>query len=666
MRPKFPYITSPLVIGNTVYKSRMVGSVALPHYLMGPESFPGEQVIQHVVNIAKNGAAAVVFNDWSYQGQRQVGNIDGRHFPMFDLSDDSVLNYLSQLADQVHYYNTKISVLPSFFGPAGRYITDQAATTAEEALRKAGPEPMYRLRLMSGDMGPWKQISEAEMEEYTDEVAERIHFYKLLGFDMCTFHMAYCMTFLGQFLSPLTNHRTDQYGGSLENRARLPLMLFRKIKERCGRDFLVEVEISGEEPEGGLTTGDIIEFGRLADGLVDIFQVRDKEMDTSQPVPFNSEPGEYRTIQYAEKMKAASIPQMIEVVGGYHNVKDAEKFLAEGKCDLIALGRSFICEPEYGKKVREGREEDIVPCIRCNRCHGLNLTGPWITVCSVNPAIGVAHKLDKLNPVPDRKKKVAVIGGGPAGMKAALVAADRGHDVTLFEKEPVLGGQLFHSEFSSFKWTIREYKNWLIAQIGKRPNIQVRLNTLAEPDLIEAEDYEVVLAATGAAPVLPPIPGAETCGALLPIAVYGHEEDLGQTVVVVGGSETGTETALHLAELGREVTLLSRQTELAMGATPTHYRSELLARVYRTPTLKVYTGVKTTAVEPNKVTYASGDKTFELEADTIVLCGGVRPLREEALAFSGCGTEFHFVGDCRTPGNIQTCTRSAYAAASQI
>ena len=665
MKTNYPNLLSPIKVGNVLLKNRLVGSVALPHYLQGPELFPNDQVIQHVSNIAKNGAGIVVFTDWSYMEQRKVGNIDGRHFPMYDLTDDSVLNYLSQLADAVHYYNSKISVIPSFFGPKGLYVVDHPATCMEEALQKAGPFPAYRMRLMTGDYGEWKQITAEQLEEYTDSVAQRIHFYKMLGFDMCTFHMAYCMTFLGQFLSPLTNTRTDEFGGSLENRAKVPLMLLRKIKALCGQDFLVEVEVSGSEGEGGLTTEDIIVFGRLAEGIIDIFQVRDTDMDAAQPVPFNSNPGEYRTLQYAEKMKAAGIPQKVEVVGGYHDAEFTEQLLAEGKADLIGLGRSFICEPEYGKKLREGRGEDIVPCIRCNRCHGLNLTGPWLSVCSVNPIMGIAHKLDKMNPPVERRKKVAVVGGGPAGMKAALVACERGHDVTLFEKEAILGGQLFHADHSAFKWTIKAYKDYLIRQLEKR-GVEVRLNTLATPELIEAEGFDAVLAATGAVPKLPDIPGAADCGAWTPIQVYGHEGELGANVVVVGGAETGCETALHLAELGHQVTLLSRKPEVALEATPTHYRAELIRRLMQTKTLRVITGAETTLVAPNKVTYRSDGREFVLDADDIVLCGGVRPLQEEAVAFFGSAPEFDYIGDCRQPGNIQTCTRSAYASASQL
>lgn len=665
MTQKYSHLLSPLKVGNVLLKNRLVGSVALPHYLQGPELFPNDQVIQHVSNIAKNGASIVVFTDWSYMDQRKVGNIDGRHFPMYDLTDDSVLNYLSQLADAVHYYNSKVSVIPSFFGPKGLYVVDNPPSCMEEALQKAGPYPAYRMRLMTGDYGEWKQITGEQIEEYTDSVAQRIYFYKMLGFDMCTFHMAYCMTFLGQFLSPLTNTRTDEFGGSLQNRAKVPLMLFRKIKEKCGKDFLIEVEVSGCEPEGGLTTEDIIGFGRMAEGVIDIFQVRDRDMDAAQPVPFNSEPGEYRTLQYAEKMKAAGIPQKIEVVGGYHDADFTEKILAEGKADLIGLGRSFICEPEYGKKLREGRGEDIVPCIRCNRCHGLNLTGPWLTVCSVNPTMGIAHKLDKMNPPVERKKKVAVIGGGPAGMKAALVAKERGHEVTLFEKEPVLGGQLFHADYSSFKWTVKAYKDYLIRQLAKQ-QVDVRLNTMATPDMIRKEGFDAVLAATGAVPKLPDIPGAEESGVWYPIQVYGHENELGKEIVVVGGSETGSETALHLAEMGHQVTLLSRKPEVAMEATPTHYRAELIRRLMETKSLKIMTKAETVLVEPGKVTYRTDGQAYVLAVDDIVLCGGVRPLQNEAAAFFGSAAEFDYIGDCRQPGNIQTCTRSAYAAASQL
>lgn len=665
MKSAYPNLLSPIKVGDVVLKNRLVGSVALPHYLQGPELFPNDQVIQHVSNIAKNGASIVVFTDWSYMGQREVGNIDGRHFPMYDLNDDSVLNYLSQLADSVHYYNSLVSIQPSFFSPKGQYVVDMKACTPDEAMAKAHDEPAYRLRLMSGDFEEWKEITPQEMEAYTDRVTDRMYFYKLLGYDMCTLHMAYCMTFLGQFLSPLTNTRTDEYGGSLENRAKLPLMLFRKIKERCGKDFLIELEISGEEEPGGLTTQDVIEFGKMAKGLVDIFQVRADSMDVAQPVPFNAEEGLYRTIGYAKQLKDANVPQAIEVVGGYDNVNDSERFLAEGSTDLIGLARSFIADPKFYQKLVEGRGDDITPCIRCNRCHGQNLTGPWLTVCSVNPEMGIAHKTDLLNTPFDHSKKVAVIGGGPAGMRAALIAKERGHEVTLFEKTDHLGGQLFHSDYCEFKWPLRRYKDHLIYQL-KKQQIDVRMNTLATPESIEAEGFDVVLAATGGVPKMPKIEGIETSGAHDPVSIYGNEETLGKKIVVIGGAETGCETALHLAEGGHEVILLSRQAELAPLATPTHYRSELIRRMFETGALTTFTSATTTKLEPGKVTYVDASGEHTIEADDIIACGGVQALTEEAIAFFGSASEFHYIGDCRKVGNIQTCSRQAYAAAMTI
>ena len=643
----------------------MIGSVAQPHFLQGPENFPSEQMLQHISGLAKNGASAVVFTDWTDPHQRTEGTPDGKHFPMYDLSDPSVLNYISQLADGVHYYNSKISIQPNFLGPQGVYLTDEPAAAPAAALAGAPTSPAMRRRLMSGDFAPWRALTAQEIEQLAEDMAERVLFYKHLGFDMCTIHMAYSMSLLGQFLSPLSNFRTDEFGGSLENRARYPLMACRRIKEKCGEDFLVEVEVSGEE-KGGMTTGDVIAFGRLAEGLIDIFQVRDYDADISQPTGYYSSPDCPATLRYAEKMKQAGIPQVIEVVGGYHDVAQNERYLAEGKTDLIGLARSFLCEPDYLKKVREGRGEDVAPCIRCNRCHTGSYDGGWLDVCSVNPAMGFAHKLDKMNPPPERGKRVAVVGGGPAGMRAALVAAQRGHRVTLFEKSDVLGGQLIHADYPDFKWPLKRYKDWLIAQV-KKAGVELRMNTEATAEMIRDGGYDAVLAATGAVPKFPAIPGADAAGVHTPISVYGHEGELGKRVVVVGGSETGMETAYYLARCGHEATVLSRQKDLMPDAAPVHFRVPVLRTMLEHPNLTAVPEAKTTALAPGRVTYRDSAGTEHvLSCDDIVLCGGVRPLQDEALAFYNAAPEFDFIGDCRSPGNLQTCNRHAFAAASQL
>lgn len=663
----YDHILSPLRIGNVVLKNRMIAANSLPHFLQGPESFPAESVIDHVAGLARNGAAIVAFADWSNPKQRVAFNEDGRRFPAYDLTDPSVHNYLSQLADAVHFYGSKISLAVMHFGPHHYEVCDSPGIGPDFVVDLTDLHAMATVmsQLFKGDTGPSQAMTEEAMEEMAEEIAERAKLYQSFGFDMITLHMAYRTAMLGQFLSPLTNKRTDDYGGSLENRARFPLAVCRRIKEVCGKDFLVEVQISGEEA-GGTSLDDTIAFANLAEGLIDILQLRAGDGSLSHPIGYNSADGEPLTLRYAKAIKESGANILTAPIGGFQDPAQNDAYIAAGWTDLIAMARAFICDPDYYQKIYEGRGADVVPCIRCNKCHVPSLSGPWVSVCSVNPVMGMAHRIGRMVSEPDAKLKVAVIGGGPAGMEAAIVAAGRGHDVTLYEKSGYLGGQLRVADISSSKWPLKKFKDFLVRQLDKG-GVTVAMNTQATPELIREGGYDAVLAAVGAVPHIPDVPGADGDFVRTPLSVYQDHNVLGRRVVVVGGSQTGTETGMYLAENGHQVTVLTRQDRLASDATPVHY-VEIVRDAWEAMDNFAYvTRATTTSIRPGQVTYRDAEGVEQtIEADDIVLCGGMAPLHDEALEFYGTAGRFFLIGDCSGVGSVQTCIRSGFAAASQL
>ncbi len=665
---RYPNLLRPLQVGNVYLKNRMVSTNALPHYLQGPESFPAEGVIQHVASCARNGAAIVSFGDWADPHQRTAIDPSSRRMPMFDLTDPSVHNYISQMADAVHFYGSKFCVCLMEFGPRGLGVKDKPAIDTTKDIDLTDMDALQDMlpQLFAEDFGEIKAMTAEQIRDFEEQVAQKALFYKKLGFDMCDLHMAYRLPIFAQFLSPLVNNRTDEYGGSLANRARFPLETCRRIKEVCGQDFLIEIEISGEEKAGGMTLDEVIEFAHMADGLIDIFQIRAWNDTDSHPTGFNSMEGVPVTLRYCEAMKKAKVPVLVEPVGGYQDPDLNEKFLAEGKCDLIGMARAFICEPNYFEKIYEGRPEDITPCIRCNKCHVPYIDGPWHNVCSVNPTMGQLHRMKALVPAAGKKRRVAIVGGGVSGMEAAIVAAQRGHTVTLFEKSDCLGGQMLYSDHASFKWPIRNFKAWQMCQLEKL-GVDVRLNTAATPEGIRAEGFEVVLAAVGSKPNIPPIPGVDGAKVHAPLSVYGNHERLGQCVVVVGGSESGAETGLYLAMNGHKVTVLTRQKVLAPEAAQVHYVEMLHNACKAEPNFSHITQATTTRIEPDGVVYADAEgKEHKLFCDDVVLSAGVKPCVDEALAFYGSAERFYLIGDCEKTGSIQSCVRSAFATACQI
>ncbi len=653
MSRQFQHLLSPIQIGSHILKSRMIAPQALPHYLQGSEPYPSEAIIHHVSNIAKNGAAIVAFGAWDDTDQRKAGGT-ASHFPMFDYSDPSNETYVCKLVDCIHFYDSLASI----------YLMPLEMPNFQPKPSMDKPFPMW--------FSPVEKVSEITqtmMQDMIDLAVKKALYFQQLGFDMISLQMSYREFMhigLSKFFSPLTNDRTDEYGGDAVGRGKLALDMCRAIKAACGKDFLIDLWIAGEEELGGITAEDTVSFAKAAEGIVDILQIRGGNINPVHPTGFNSCESEPVTLHVAKKVKESGAKLVVAAAGGYGNPRYNERFIAEGMLDMVAIGRQFICDSNYGKKIYEDRPEDIVPCQRCAKCHVPYEKGPWIFVCSGNPTMGIADRLDKMVSPAVCPKKVAVVGGGIAGMEATLEASRRGHRVTLYEKSAQLGGQLLHADYPEFKWPLRNFKDYMIRQVLKA-NITLKLGTEATPAVIAAEGYDAVIVAIGAEPKNLSIPGADSKKVVMPIAVYGHEEELGKNIVVVGGGEIGAETGLYLAECGHHVTLLTRQDRVAPDATCTHYREMFEERWLREKNFHFLTNVQIESVTDTGVIYRDkAGALCELPADNVVISGGRAADTEFALSFYGSANDFFLVGDCKTPGNVQKCMRMAYAAATRL
>ncbi len=648
MSNKYKHLLSPLVIRGFVLKNRMEASNSLPHFLQGPESYPADSVITHYANKARSGAAIVTcmgINNFS-KGSNLPMDFDIAHFPDYDLYDPTCQNYLIQLADVIHYYDS-IACMGFFVGPQTGY-----------PLQENG-----KIKIIDSH----KDVSdydEATLSQIADSYAEQISILKFLGFDMASIHFAYRGQLPAQFLSPLHNNRTDEYGGSLENRARFPLMILERVRKAVGPNFILECLMSAEEPQGGYTLDDTVAFLKMAEEYIDIVQLRAPEVDIAHPTGFTLE--ETPFIHYAQHVKNSGTKVHVATIGGYQDFDTCEEVIASGKADIISMARSWISNPDYGKLAYEGRNEDVVPCLRCNKCHGRGKNDPFVSVCSVNPVIGLEHRIDKMVEQPTEIKKIAVIGGGPAGMKSAMELHDRGHDVTIYEATDALGGMIKHADYVDFKWPLKNFKAYLIHQVEKR-DIRVHLSTKMTPELIKSQGYDVVIAAVGAEPSNPPIPGIDSAHVVHATQALETQQGLGKNVVVIGGGEVGVETGMHIAKKGHNVTVLEMRGELAADTTLIHYRSMFEEAWEATENFGYILNACCTGINENEVTYMDSDgNEHAIQADSVIISAGMKARKDEALEFYDCAKGFYMIGDCKKPATIQEVMRSAFSTSSRI
>lgn len=502
------------------------------------------------------------------------------------------------------------------------------------------------------------EMDEVMIDQVCENFADAAAYCKRVGFDMCMIHGGHGWL-LAQYLSPLFNKRTDRFGGSLENRARFPVMVIDRIRQKCGDDFLIELRISAdEEIEGGCTLEEMVEFCRMIEDKVDIIHASvGTPLDPNCRTFSSIYEANGCNVHLSEAIKKA-VKTPVATIGGINSPEVAERILAEGKADFVCLGRQMVADPDFANTALEGKPEEIAPCIRCMCCHAAP-PPPTYLECTVNP---LATREYYFGNIPESKvlRRVYVIGGGPAGMMAAVTAAERGHDVTLFEKTDSLGGILKYTDKDVHKGDLRKFKNHLVAMVKKRA-VKVRFNAEATAALIDADRPDVVIAATGSVAVKPKIPGIEN--AIHALDAYNDTTKIGDKVVIVGGGLAGCETALHLASLGKGVTVIEMTSELAPDSYPYH-RRWMLHRLEMK--VKIETNLTCTEVASNGVWTVDkkGKKKF-FEADTVVYATGMKSVSPEEFQ-KAAPMYYYQVGDCVRPAKVKEAVHEAYFAAVDL
>ncbi|MCD8144899.1 MAG: FAD-dependent oxidoreductase [Oscillospiraceae bacterium] len=652
MNQDYPHIFQLLTVGNVTFKNRIFSAPSMGHMIQNnAPTYPEPAMIKNYLEKAKGGVAQV---ECGGQQVNQPGK-DPIH-SNFDIEDPTGWRNFIHFTDAIHFYDCKASYELIHFGGEGEYT--------EEAKKGViyGVDDFVR----ASDGLHFREMPEEEMSKLADRYADLAECIKFCGFDTLLIHGGHG-TLLQEFLSPRTNHRTDKYGGSIENRARFPMMVLDRIRERVGRDLLIEYRISGSEcVPGGFEIDECIEFFKLIQDKIDIAHisagvVREPRLRAiTHPTGFLPPACNIYLAEAVKKCPDIHIPVL--GLGAFQDPRGIDDALAAGKADIIAMARGLIADPQVVRKAAQGRPQDIVPCIKCFRCLD-EFKNTHQYVCSVNPTAGREDFTDMMIPKTWEKQNVAVIGGGPAGMVAAMEGAARGHKITLFEREATLGGQLKDAAFMSFKYDLLKYERYLINHVQNDPNIRVLTGVEATPQMIASMGFDTVLAATGATPIVPrSIPGIDGTTVMTAGESFFSGKPVGEKVVVIGGGQVGCEVGVHYGSQGREVTILEMKDSLCPDATRT-YKEELQGQVSDHCKAAI-TGGTCTSITDQGVSYRdkAGEEHF-IPADTVILAMGMRSLHAEAEAFRDCAPVFRAIGDCVKVRNVQKAVRAGFDAA---
>lgn len=471
---------------------------------------------------------------------------------------------------------------------------------------------------------------------------------------------------LNRFLSPISNKREDEYGGSLENRMRIILEIIAEMRRQAGEDFIFGCRLNvDEQMAGGHTIKDSIGVAQtLEKAGIDIINTYTGWHEAPLPTVAPSLPRGAFAQLTAQIKQNVGIPLIAA-----NRINDpfvAERILSEGKADLVGMGRALLADPELPNKAREGRTDEIVQCLACSNCLSEVVAcyrkwgEPVSTFCTVNPLVG--REGEDLSGPAEKPLKVFVVGAGPGGLQAAITAAGRGHKVTVFEKEGEPGGQLKAGCLPPFKGEVKDFMKSLMAR-AEKAGAEIKLKTEAGPELIAAEKPDVLVVATGADALVPPIPGIKGPNVAMAEDVLTGRRQLSGDIVVIGGGMVGLEVAEFLLEYGKavgKITVMEMLDKMAENVSPT-YRPFFLARLKKEGIL-MKTRATVTEVTGKGVKVSQDGKEVFVEADAVVLAAGYRATPGKTQPFKGAAKEVYFVGDCVQARTIKEAVHEGFEA----
>jgi len=623
----YPHLFSPIAIHTMTLKNRVV----MPPMCTDYATIGGavtDRMIAYYTARARGGVGLI---DVEFAYVHPAGKVFDH---MLGIYDDKLIPGLKRLADSVHQGGARIMIQIAHGGRRAHSDITGSTTVAPSAIPRLNGETP-------------KELSREEIEELIQAFILAARRAKKAGFDGVMIHMAHGYL-LQQFLSPFSNARSDRYGGDLEGRSRFPLEILKGLRRELGGDYPITCRLCGDEfVKGGLNLSQSIQLAKILEANgVNAIEVSAGTHETGYVItaPPCYPMGFLSPLSEAIK-KEVRIP--VGAVGRIHTPALAEDLLQQGKADLIAVGRGLIADPEWAKKSQEGRPEAIRPCISCNQGCSDRMYFQQDISCTVNPSVGREGTFP-VEPV-RKKKKVLILGGGPAGLEAARIAAIRGHEVHLYEKEKQLGGQLNIASVPPAKEEIKKFKEFLLQEIGGLP-IRV-IHAEMDDKMLKALSPDLMVVAIGGRPIKMEGPGFESEKVISAWDVLFRRKEVGSRVVIIGGGQIGLETAHFLLEQGKQVTILEMLKRVGQDMSP-RARKMILETLVQND-VEILTEAKALSVENEDVVFNRAGVVDRIKGvDSIVVAVGTAPQEIGVLDLGRSGIPIRWIGDASVPRKL--------------
>ncbi len=666
----YPHVFSPFIIRGVLFKNHLEQAPPGCFFSGDDNGFVTDDFVSYFRQYARGGVAICSVGNCTIDISESCD--EPRQLQLQDPACVQPLKYFAQMCESYGAHGSlelTHNGKDTAFEAIGHapYSASSYITLAEQKRAKAlGREPVATI-----------EMSKEHIRETVEKYAAAALHCKQAGMKMCMVHGAHG-NLIAQFASSHFNKRTDEYGGSLENRARFACEILDAVRAKVGENFVIEYRISADEchPDQ-MHFPETLAFIKHIKDKVDILHVSSGIHDIWGEIYWmrfmlqNYTMDQMYNVHFAAAVKKAYPDLIVATVGSIKDVAQAEEIIASGKADIVAMNRALHADYDQPRKYAEGRAWEHMPCLRCS-C--FRMASPHTSkLCSVNAIWGrfKEYPEGKL-PRAACKKKVAVIGGGPAGVEAMKWLLQRGHDVTLYEKGDRIGGHVHDAVAAPFKQDLRDYLGYMEA-FSQNCGARVLLNTEATPERLNAENYDAIIAALGAAPILPKLPGADKSHVHWAPDAENGKVTCGENVVIIGGSSVGTEASINIAKDGKKVTVLEMAKEVDLMRTGA--ASDLLQLsedngVQRLLGWKLLEILDKSVIAENVASAedtGAGEKR-EFKADTVLMAVGLKPRREEALKFWHCcpETSFTIIGDCAESGDIRDAVWTAFEATRYI